>query len=89
MSIFTGLAFFLLAFCIFKQFRWAKRTAATIALLLALILPLVIDSPFFAGDYISIGSEPPTMSKTLFWLVPLEAILLAVVFFINPKKEKT
>ena len=89
LAIYIGLAFLVLAFGIYKQFVWAKQIAAAIALLIALILPLVFNSPMIT--YVLIGSKNPniTISQTVLWFVPLEVFLLAIVFFIDPKKKKT
>ena len=81
--------FFLgLAFAIFRQYRWALRLAATICILVAIVLPIGLFNPFTAGDYIAAGSEAPSVIQTLLWLIPLEASLLAIVFIIDPRKKK-
>src|SRR5437870_13286095 len=45
-------------------------------------------NPFTAGDYMAGGREPPTVSRTLVWLVPLEVGLLAMAFVVDPSNEK-
>ena len=78
-----------LAFAIFRQYRWALRLAAAICLLVAVLLPIGLFNPFTAGDYMAAGKEPPSVVQTLLWLIPLEALLLAVVFIIDPRKKRT
>lgn len=78
-----------LAFAIFRQYRWALRLAAVICLLVVIFLPIGLFNPFTAGDYMAAGKEPPSVVQTLFWLIPLEALLLAIVFIIDPRKKRT
>jgi len=78
-----------LAFAIFRQYRWALRGAAFIFLMLAIILPVGLFNPFTAGDYFAAGKLPPSVSHTLIWLIPVEILLFAVVFIIDPKKKRT
>ena len=89
LAIYIGLAFFILAFGVYKQFAWAKQIAAAIALLAAMMLPFAFNSPMIT--YVIIGSKNPnpTISQTVLWLVSLEIYLLTIVFFIDPKKKKT
>ena len=77
------------AFAIFQRYRWALRLAAAICLLVAIFLPAGLFNPFTAGDYMAAGKEPPSVVQTLLWLIPLEALLLAVVFLIDPRKKRT
>lgn len=65
--------------------RWALRTAAAAFLLAAVILPVGIFSPFIAGDVMLTGNDPPTIGMTLAWLIPVESLLLGVVFLLDPK----
>ena len=78
-----------LAFAIFRQYRWALRLAAAICLLVVVFLPIGLFNPFTAGDYMAAGKEPPSIAQTLLWLIPLEALLLAIVFIIDPRKKRT
>ncbi len=78
-----------LAFAIFRQYRWALRLAAAICLLVVVVLPIGLFNPFTAGDYMAAGKEPPSVVQTLLWLIPLEALLLAVVFIVDPRKKRT
>jgi uncharacterized membrane protein len=78
-----------LAFAIFRQYRWALRLAAVICLLVVVFLPIGLFNPFTAGDYMAAGKEPPSVVQTLLWLIPLEALLLAIVFIIDPRKKRT
>jgi hypothetical protein len=76
-----------LAFLIFRQYRWALRFAAAICLLVAIFLPIGLFNPFIAGDYMVSGKEPPSVVQTLLWLIPLETLLLSIVFIIDPRKK--
>lgn len=76
-----------LAFAIFRQYRWALRLTAAICLLVAVILPIGVFNPFTAGDYIAVGKAPPSVVQTLLWLIPFEALLLAIVFIIDPREK--
>ena len=67
--------------------RMVLGTIQFIILIIALILPLGAFSPFSAGDQILAGGEP-SVAKTLLWLIPLEAILLATVYLLNPISNK-
>jgi hypothetical protein len=78
-----------LAFAIFQRYSWALRLAAAICLLVAIFLPAGLFNPFTAGDYMAAGKEPPSVVQTLLWLIPLEALLLAVVFIVDPRKKRT
>jgi hypothetical protein len=78
-----------LAFAIFRQYRWALRLAAAICLLVVIFLPIGLFNPFTAGDYMAAGKEPPSVVQTLLWLIPLEALLLAIVFILDPRKKRT
>jgi hypothetical protein len=78
-----------LAFGIFRQYRWALRLAAAMCLFVIVLLPIGLFNPFTAGDYMVAGMEPPSVIQTLLWLIPLEALLLAIVFIIDPKKKRT
>lgn len=75
------------AVAIFRQYRWALRLAAAICLLVAVLLPVGLFNPFTAGDYMAAGREPPSVVQTLLWLIPLEALLLALVCIIDPGKK--
>ena len=78
-----------LAFAIYLKYTWALRTVAAVCLLVVIILPIGLFNPFTAGDYITSGKEPPSIPQTLLWLVPLEALLVSIVFIIDPRKKKT
>jgi len=75
-----------LAFGLFRQFRWALRSSAAIFLLIAVFLPVGVLNPFTAGDYMGAGIDPPSVARTLVWLVPLEALLLATVYVLDQKE---
>ena len=66
--------------------HWIRRLAAFVILLFAIILPVGILNPFTAGDYLAMGETPPTVTDTLVWLIPVEAIILFAVYLIDPKK---
>ena len=76
------------AYVIAKQYRWALRLAAAVLLGLAVFLPIGLLAPFTAGDYLSAGKEPPPLTETLLWLIPLEISLLWIVFLIDPGSKK-
>ena len=76
------------AVALIRHSRWALRTLAALFVLTAIVLPAGIWSPFTAGDYMGAGREPPTVSKTLVWLVPLEVGLLTMAFVVDPSNEK-
>jgi len=86
-SLFFGILILGLAFAIYRQYRWALRLVAAICLLVAIVLPIGIFNPFTAGDYIAAGKEPPSITFTLLWLIPLEVLLFAIVFIIDPKNK--
>ena len=68
--------------------RWlARRCAAAVCVLMAFILPLGIFNPFAAGDYMAQGHEPPTVSTTLTWLLPIELTLLLATWIIDPPRK--
>ena len=76
------------AYVIAKQYRWALRLAAAVLLGLVVFLPIGLLAPFTAGDYLSAGKEPPPLTETLLWLIPLEISLLWIVFLIDPGSKK-
>jgi hypothetical protein len=76
------------AYAIIKQYRWALRLTAAILLVAAVILPVGVLNPFTAGDYLAAGKEAPLVTETLLWLVPLEILLLVIVFLIDPGIKK-
>ncbi len=76
------------AVALIRRSRWALRALAAVFVLTAIILPVGIWNPFTAGDYMAGGREPPTVSRTLVWLVPLEVGLLAMAFVVDPSNEK-
>jgi uncharacterized membrane protein len=85
-NLISGVLLLGFAFAIFRQYRWALRLAAAICLFVAFILPISLFNPFIAGDYMAAGKEVPSVMGTLLWLIPLEALLLIIVFIIDPKK---
>lgn len=88
-NIFTpvilSLLMFGLAFGLLRQFRWAFRTTAAVVLLNVIVLPAGLFNPFTAGDYVAAGKNPPSVITTLFWLIPLEAFLLTILFILDPR----
>ena len=88
-NLISGAVFLGLAFAIFQQYRWALRLAAAICLFAAVLLPIGVFNPFTAGDYMVAGEEPPSVVMILLWMIPLEALLLAIVFIIDPRKKRT
>jgi hypothetical protein len=83
-SLILGALLLGFGYFIFKQYPWALRLVAALFIGLAVFLPIGLPGPFTAGDYLAAGKEPPPISETLLWLVPLETILLAIVFLIDP-----
>jgi len=79
----------ILAYGLFRQYRWALRISAYAFLVIAIILPGGIFNPFTAGDYMAAGKPPPDVKHTLLWLVPVEALLLAAAFILSPGKKET
>ena len=77
-----------LAYAIIKQYRWALRLISAILLVAAVILPVGVLNPYVAGDYLAAGKEAPLVTETLLWLVPLEILLLVIVFLIDPGIKK-
>lgn len=65
----------------------ALRCTATICMLMAFILPIGIFNPFAVGDYLAQGHEPPGVSMTLIWLLPIELVLLLATWIIDPPRK--
>ncbi len=86
-NIIFGALLFGLAFGVFRQYRWVLRGTSFVLLMLAIILPVGVFNPFTAGDYLAVGKETPSVPQTLMWLIPVEFLLLAIIFIIDPKKE--
>jgi hypothetical protein len=74
------------AYAVFRGFRWALRLAAGVLLLVAVILPVGLINPFMATEQMAAGFQSSSLAITLLWLIPLEAILLAAIWFIDPPK---
>ena len=72
---------------LWRQLRWALRTTAIMLLLAAVIFPVGAFSPFMAGDYLAAGAEPPSLFRTLAWLVPVEATVVALAWVLDPEKR--
>jgi len=87
-ALIFGLVALGFAVALIRRSRWALRALAAVFVLTAIILPVGIWNPFTAGDYMAGRREPPTVSRTLVWLVPLEVGLLAVAFVVDPSNEK-
>jgi len=81
MMIITGS----IAFGLMKQQRWAVRACTALLVLIAVILPVGLFSPFRAGDMMAAGIEPPSVLQTLAWLVPVEVIMLAIMYVLDLK----
>jgi len=75
-----------LGFSVFRQYRWALRLTAAICLVIAVFLPIGILNPFTAGDDMLADKNPSTVFNTLAWVIPLDALLLAIAYFIDPQK---
>jgi hypothetical protein len=82
-----GTAFIALALFLVKQKRWALRTAAGLLVLTACLLPVAVFDPFAAGDHLAAGEEPPTISGSLVWIIPVELLLLFSVYILDPPKD--
>jgi hypothetical protein len=87
-TIIFSTLFFVISFGLFRKHRWALRGVAFIFLMIAIILPAGLFNPFTAGDYFAAGMEPPAISQTLIWLIPVEIFLLTVIYVIDPKNSK-
>jgi hypothetical protein len=87
-SLIAGVLALGFAYVIFKQYRWALRLAAGIILAVVVFLPVGLLNPFTAGEYLVAGKEPPPVAETLLWLVPVEILLLAIVFLIDPSRKR-
>ena len=85
-NIISGALLLGMAFAIYRQYRWALRLTAVILLLVVVFLPVGIFNPFSVGDLMVAGQQPPSVDQTLLWLIPLETLLLAIVFIIDPRK---
>ena len=81
--------FFILSYGLFKAHRWVLRSSAFMFLMSALVLPIGIFNPFTAGDYLAAGKQPPDVKYTLLWLIPVEILLLAVAYMLDPKRGQT
>lgn len=66
------------------RWYWARKVAATLCLLVAIILPIGIVNPFAAMDV----AQPPTLSEVLIWLVPAVLGLLGLAWLIDPPKRR-
>ena len=88
-NIISGSLLFGLAYAIYRQYRWALRLIAAILLLVAVLMPVGIFNPFRVGDYMVAGQQTPSVAQTLLWLIPLEILLLTIVFIIDPIKKRT
>lgn len=72
---------------VLRDRRLALRCAAAICVLMAFILPVGIFNPFAVGDYLAQGHEPPSVSMTLIWLLPIEVALLFATWIIDPPRK--
>lgn len=72
---------------VLRDRRLALRCAAASGVLMAFILPIGIFNPFAAGDYLAQGLEPPSVSMTLIWLLPIELVLVLVAWIIDPPRK--
>ena len=77
----------LLAYGLVKQYRWALRSSAFLFLLSAIVIPVGLFNPFTAGDLLLAGRYHLHRGLTLLWLIPLEIVLLALIFLLDPKKR--
>ena len=72
-----------MAFSLARLAPAAMKTAGALCLLGSVFLPFAILNPFAAGDYLAQGIEPPTISQTMYWLVPTELFLLASAYIFD------
>ena len=63
--------------------RHARRVAAALSLLAAIVIPLGALNPFAAMDY---PGQPPALMSMLVWMVPLVSGLLALAWLLDPPK---
>ena len=87
-NIIVGVLLLGFAFAIFRQNRWALGLVAAVCLLAAVFIPIGVLNPFTAGDYFATGTEPPPVKQTLLWLIPIEVLLLAIVYIIDPRRKQ-
>ena len=75
------------AYNIFFQRRWALNLLVFTLFLFAILL-IGVFSPFAASDYMFLKMEPPSITDILSWFIPVELLLLTMIYFINPSKKK-
>jgi hypothetical protein len=64
---------------------WARRLAAAILLLAAIVLPIGIFNPFMASDLMAQGQQPPAVTAYgLLVLGLIEVGLLLMVWLLDP-----
>ena len=69
---------------------FARRAAALLLLLVAIALPIGYINPFNASDMMAGGGAAPSVASILLWMVPLELLLLFVVWAVDPlSRERT
>jgi hypothetical protein len=86
-SAIPTISILLLAAGVFIRSRLAQRALVVFLLIAAVVLPIGVFNPFTAGDYLVAGKQPPTINETLIWLVPVEALLIAIIYFLDPRKS--
>lgn len=67
---------------------FARRATALVLLLVAVVLPLGYMNPFNASDMIAEQGAAPSVADILLWMVPLETLLIFVVWAVDPLKRK-
>jgi hypothetical protein len=80
--LFVGLLLWL-AFALARLAPAAMKAAGVLCLLGAVFVPFAVLNPFAVGDYLAQGIDPPTISQTMYWLVPTELFLLLSAYIFD------
>jgi hypothetical protein len=63
---------------------FARRAAALLLLMVTIGLPIGYINPFNASDMMAGGGTAPSLASILLWMVPLELLLLFIVWAVDP-----
>lgn len=67
---------------------FASRATALLLLLIAIALPIGYLNPFNASDMMAGGGTAPSVAVVLLWMVPLEILLLFIVWAVDPLRRR-
>lgn len=70
------------------QAPFARRLLSAMLLLVAIILPSGLLNPFMASDMIASGQRPPEVHNALLTIIPIELVLLALIWLVDPIIKK-